>query len=151
MTLSSLWVSKLFLERARWQMFGALQAAYEPVAYSFLSFFFSPTLKKKNETILGFLAQKQAGRQLQGSCQSNPLAHALGTCQEVAHPSGEASSVEGSPRSRAEGLAAGSLGVWVPETAPAQSRHDSSPHELIRLAPGMKRAILSPKAERPGP
>ena len=41
--------------------------------------------------------------------------------------------MEGSPHSRAEGLAAGSLGAWFPETAPAQSRHDSSPHELIRL------------------
>ena len=149
MTLSSLQVSKLFLERVRRQMFGALQAAHEPVAYSFLPPPAQPL--KKNQTILGFLAQKQAGRQLQGSCQRNPSAQALGTHQEVAHPSGEASSVEGSPHSRAEGPAAGSLGVWVPEAAPAQSHHDSSPHELIRLAPGMKRAILSPKAELPGP
>ena len=48
LTLSSLRVSKLFLKRPRWQMFGALQAAYEPVAYSFLFFFFLPTLKKKS-------------------------------------------------------------------------------------------------------
>lgn len=113
--------------------------------FLFWEFFFPFTTLKKCKNILGFLVQKQAGRQFQGSCQRNPAVCPHRTRQRSASPSGDIVTVEGL-YCRAQVRAPRSLGVRVPEAFPAQPHRDSSPDELIRV-PGTKRANLSPKVE----
>lgn len=117
----------------------------------FYGFFFPPTLNnKKMRPFLASLHKNKQGDSSEALVKGIPRPMHLVQGRRSPTPLGKWAQWR-VPHSRAQGQAARSLGVRVPEAAPAQPRHDSSPHELIRLAPGMKRAVLSPKVERPGP
>lgn len=130
-------------------MFGALQAAYELVAYSFMGFF-PPTLNnKKMRPFLASLHKNKQGDSSEALVKGIPRPMHLVQGRRSPTPLGKWAQWR-VPHSRAQGQAARSLGVRVqrrPQPSPAMiHRHMSS----SRLS-WDETCRLSPKVERPGP